>query len=393
MMESMRFNDFERNHRIINVNIDLVGIVAKIGELRYTNKIGCNSDDKCESLPIRDLYIYDDSFTMIRLLLRNEHAENGTDIEVNDVISLKNVKIMKVQNRLVVITLPETIMELNTPEYEALRLKQWFIHNRRDMCKQFMQFVNLSMAPGNLKRDIEIDINTLTQVECRPSKMLRLSRSSSRSEERDLALAPSPYPSADANYDVINDDDISSPRSPENNQVTSDDEYDMERNIKKEKEQTNGKLTIQTEETDDVTILIPNKFDNDKRDIRYKTYSMLMHSPLLEDNWDEEKDQYLVNFITKNSYNLLNDSLYSNLIAEMPDIFSKTTPTILKERVYILSSVKNFLYLLKLCGGDHLTTEKEKSIFLVKVDKLRESMKLIKVSIGSPNNHSVVGSI
>lgn len=49
---------------------------------------------------------------------------------------------------------------------------------------------------------------------------------------------------------------------------------------------------------------------NIKTDIRAETYHNLMNSRILVINdWDEEKDQYLINFISKNSFNLQDDSV------------------------------------------------------------------------------------
>lgn len=46
--------------------LDLViGIVGKIGELKYASEGVINEDHKPQIIPIRDIQIYDDTFTMV----------------------------------------------------------------------------------------------------------------------------------------------------------------------------------------------------------------------------------------------------------------------------------------------------------------------------------------
>ena len=140
-------------------------------------------------------------------------------------------------------------------------------------------------------------------------------------------------------------------------------------------------------------------------DLAQDTFTSLMMDEHLNE-WTYEKDQVLINFITKNSQ-CLNDSkvsvycneinstsyrfsycsnnfyeywlkqIFQKLLDEKPQFFPNQTIHSLRLRTDTLANVENFIHLMVLCGGKNVKTEDEKTNFINRVDILRKKMKYV----------------
>ncbi|KAL7307256.1 hypothetical protein TKK_0000453 [Trichogramma kaykai] len=312
-----------------NLDCDLYAVVVKISKTRVAPVPVNNVKTQYKINVAKELYVLDDSNTMIKFIVREKLVELCDDIKLNDIVSLKKVRAMKLRNNVVLTTMSESSISFvaNTQRYYTL--KKWFMEKVSD--EQMLNIRNLSaITKSNEFQDLSVQkISDIANM--------HLSDSNEKPNDNHNSDEPQNKKRKDSYLPLIID--------------LCDDE------------------SPNASDPDDTKENLPNVDDTES--LLNETFHTFMNSESLE-IWSEKEDQHLINLLVKNIKNLGDILTYETMIEENTDVFLNKKAETLKARAKDFGKIQNYFTLMILCGGKNIKTEKEKDLFIQKVDKFRK---------------------